>query len=49
MQEIIAVLGVERVAIIGGLMILAIAVTLLVCTPTAYVHRITDYFRRLIG
>lgn len=48
MQDIIAVLGVQRVAIIGGLMLLAIAVTLLVCTPTAYVHRITGFVRRLM-
>ncbi len=42
----IAVLGVERLAIIGGLMVVAITVTLLACTPTAYVQRLTGFFRR---
>lgn len=49
MEDILAVLGPERVAIIGGLMLLALAVTLLACVPTAYVQRITGFFRRLLG
>ena len=47
MQDIMQVLGFQRVAIIGGLMLLALAVTLLACVPTAYVHRVADLFRRL--
>lgn len=46
MQDMIAVLGVERLAVIGGLMILAVAVTLLACLPTVYVQRVTSLFRR---
>ena len=49
MQDLITVLGVERLAIIGVLMLLAIAVTLLACTPTAYVQRIAGFVRRLMG
>lgn len=46
MQDMIAVLGVEKLAIIGGLMALALAITLLACAPTAYVQRLASYFRR---
>jgi hypothetical protein len=46
MHDIIAVLGIERLAIIGGLMVLAILITLIACLPTEYVHRITNVFRK---
>jgi len=46
MHDIIAVFGIERLAIIGGLMVLAIIVTLVACLPTEYVHRITSRFRK---
>ena len=46
MQDMIAVLGIERLAIIAGLMLLAVVVTLVACLPTEYVHRLTSRFRK---
>ncbi len=46
MQDMISVLGIERLAIIGGLMLLAIAVTVFACLPSEYVHRLAKRFHK---
>jgi hypothetical protein len=47
MNDMIAVLGAERLLVIGALMLVAVCVTLLACVPTAYVSRVVQFIRRL--